>query len=61
MDKLEYQVVMDRIRKIEQEQLHCLDYVCDKINLMVDAQKENVKERMLQLWEEKDKLIEYIK
>lgn len=61
MEKYKYQVIMYRIQKIEQDQLSCLDYVCDKIDFMVDVQKENVWERMMQLGEEKDKLIEYIK
>lgn len=61
MNKHEYQVIMARIQEIEQEQLSSLDYVCDKIDYMVDAQKENVQERMLQLLEEKNRLIEYIK
>lgn len=37
MDKYECQVVMARIKEIEQEQLSCLDYVCDKIDFIVDV------------------------
>lgn len=58
MEIMEYQVVMDRIQEIEHEQLSWLDYVCDKIDCMVDEQKDKIRERMLQLYEEKDNLIE---
>lgn len=49
MEKYEYQVVMAKIHEIEKEQLQWMDYVCNKVNYMVDVQKENVSERMLQL------------
>lgn len=61
MDKYEYQVVMLKIQEIEQEQLSWMEYVCDKLDYMVDVQKENVRARMQQLWKEKKTLNGYIK
>lgn len=61
MDKLEYQVIMARIKGIEQERLCWLDYICNKIDFLVDIQKDNIRERMLQLKEEKNKPYKYVK
>lgn len=61
MEKYEYQVVMARIKEIEQKQLSTLEYVCRYLDHKIDVQKENVSDRMLQLWEEKNKLYEYVK
>lgn len=47
MDKYEYQVIMARIQEIEQDQLSCLDYVCDKIDFIVDVQKNNIRSKVL--------------
>jgi hypothetical protein len=57
LDLNEKQVISDRIYEIEQEQLSWLGYVCDKIDVMVDEQRAHVQERMLQLREEKEKLL----
>lgn len=61
MDKYEYQVIVHRIQEIGQEQLSCLDYICDRIDYIVDEQRENVRGKMMKLLEEKFKLLEYLK
>lgn len=60
MDMYEYQVIIDRIKEIENEQLQWLNYISESLDNLVDVQKENVMERMLQLRDEWDKLQEYI-
>lgn len=61
MEIFEYQVIMARIKEIEQEQLQWVDYVDKNVDYIIDVQRENVRDRMLQLREEKEKLYEYIK
>lgn len=60
MEILEYQVVMERIQEIEQEQLARLYYICRYLEDNFDFNKEAAREKMLQLQEEKQKLFDYI-
>ena len=54
MEILEYQVIMARINEIEQEQLRYLDCVCKYMDCGIDVQKDNARDRMLKLREDKE-------
>lgn len=52
---------MARIQKIKQEQPSWMEYLSNGLDWLVDVQKENAEDRMLQLREEKNKLYEHKK